>query len=90
MRLVTIRRWELWVPWMLMMVVVVLTFLWFQHGRLVSCKRTYEGTREIFRPFLTPAPKPGDGKRYADWVKFNKRVDTLKAGCSKQIRLWTP
>lgn len=89
-RTVSFRRWQIGGTFLLLTAVYVATLVWIQHGRLQSCRTSYQGVREIFQPFLNPPPKPGDGKRYHDYVKFNNRVDFLRGNCSKQIRLWWP
>jgi hypothetical protein len=51
--------------------------------RVVSCKRTYEGVREVFRPFFPP-----EDKRSAEQQKnitiFNRRIHFLKKHCPSQ------
>jgi hypothetical protein len=53
------------------------------HDRVVSCQRTYEGVREIFKPFFQP-PKQRTHKQSRDIGKFNHRVDELKGRCDIQ------
>lgn len=55
-----------------------------QNSRLESCKRTYEGIREVFRPFNPP--KPRTTQQQSDLDKFNGTIDGLMAGCSVQIK----
>lgn len=47
--------------------------------RIVSCHQTYEGVREIFRPFFPPAPRTV--KQQRDLDKFNRTIDQLKTRC---------
>jgi len=54
-----------------------------QQSRVDSCRRTYEGVREIFRPFLQPGQTP---QQAASWEKFNQSIDTLKAKCKAQTK----
>lgn len=56
-----------------------------QESRLHGCKQTYEGIREVFRPFFLPAKKQTPEQK-ADQAKFNRTVDGLIARCSKQVR----
>lgn len=55
-----------------------------QHDRVISCRHTYEGVREIFKPFFLPA-KARTAKERHDIRKFNRRVDRLKANCDVQV-----
>lgn len=52
-----------------------------QAARVESCRRTYEGVRQIFQPFLHP---DGDPRRNRDIRQFNQRIDSLKNGCGRQ------
>jgi hypothetical protein len=52
-----------------------------QHDRLVSCQRTYEGVREIFRPLFHPVRSVEQAENIQ---KFNHSVDRLKARCAHQ------
>lgn len=54
-----------------------------QRSRVESCQRTYEGVREIFRPFFPPL-KQATPKQRRDRRKFNRRVNQLKAHCPAQ------
>lgn len=56
-----------------------------QSSRTVSCERTYEGIREVFRPFFRP-PDKSTPKEKADQLKFNITIDRLKKNCSKQTK----
>lgn len=56
-----------------------------QKSRLTSCERTYEGIREVFKPFFPP-PKTATPKQLADQSKFNRTIIHLKARCATQIR----
>lgn len=84
----TLRRWQVGIAFAIITLVFVLSLLWVQAGRLSSCRRTYEGVRQVFQPFLTPPPAKGKPKR--DYETFNRRVDALKAQCSRQIKLYWP
>lgn len=53
-----------------------------QASRTSSCRRTYEGIREVFKPFFPP--KPRTGKEQEDLDKFNDTINRLKRGCTKQ------
>lgn len=53
------------------------------HDRVVSCERTYEGVREIFKPFFTPLDTQTPKQR-RDIAKFNRRIETLKSRCGIQ------
>lgn len=52
-----------------------------QRARVESCRRTYEGVRQIFQPFLAKSP---DRKGVQI---FNSRVDDLKAQCPAQVHV---
>lgn len=54
-----------------------------QQERLESCRRGYEGVRQVFRPFFSPPGKrkPAERKTIR---KFDRIVDHLKAHCSVQ------
>jgi hypothetical protein len=54
-----------------------------QASRLSSCFQTYEGVRDVFRPFFRP-PKQRTAKERADIRKFNRTVDELKRRCGRQ------
>ena len=56
-----------------------------QSSRVESCERTYEGVREIFRPFFRP-PEKRTRKQRRDVAKFNRTVDRLKARCDVQTK----
>jgi hypothetical protein len=51
--------------------------------RVVSCKRTYEGVREVFRPFLPPVKKR-TAEQAKDINTFNHRINFLKRHCPTQ------
>jgi hypothetical protein len=53
-----------------------------QESRVISCKRTYEGIREVFGPFFPPPPRTKEEQTNLN--KFNNRIDDLKSRCSKQ------
>jgi hypothetical protein len=50
-----------------------------QESRNYSCKQTYKGVRQVFRPFFTRSSK-------AIVQKFNRTIDTLVAGCQTQVK----
>ena len=56
-----------------------------QKSRLTSCIQTYEGIREVFKPFFRPSKQRTD-KEKRDIAKFNKTVNDLKAKCSQQVK----
>lgn len=54
-----------------------------QADRLKSCMATYEGIRQVFKPFFrTKSQRTDDEQRQID--KFNQRVDFLKSRCTVQ------
>jgi hypothetical protein len=53
-----------------------------QKSRVASCQQTYEGIREVFRPFFPPRPRSKEQQANLD--KFNRIVDRRKANCTKQ------
>ncbi len=55
-----------------------------QQSRIESCERTYEGIREVFRPFF---PKHPTNQRQIDNVEtFNTTINNLKKACTKQTK----
>lgn len=54
-----------------------------QEARLSSCRQTYEGIREVFRPFFPPAAHRTAEQR-RDVRKFNQTIDRRKAQCGRQ------
>lgn len=56
-----------------------------QNSRVKSCKRTYEGVREIFSPFF-PKKHQQTKKEKINIHKFNHTINFLKNRCSKQTR----
>lgn len=54
-----------------------------QKDRVKSCQRTYEGVREVFKPFFR-TKRLRTEKEQANVDKFNARIDELKAGCGDQ------
>lgn len=51
--------------------------------RVTSCQRTYEGVRDVFRPFFrTKRIRTPREQRNVD--KFNRTVNQLKARCGQQ------
>lgn len=51
--------------------------------RVVSCVRTYEGVREVFKPFFR-AKSQRTRREQRNVDRFNERVDELKARCGQQ------
>lgn len=56
-----------------------------QQNRVASCQRTYEGVREVFKPFFKPV-KQMTPRELDNFTKFNRTVDRLKRRCSVQIK----
>lgn len=56
-----------------------------QNSRVKSCKRTYEGVREIFAPFF-PKKHHRTKTEKANINKFNHTITFLRNRCSKQTR----
>lgn len=56
-----------------------------QQSRIASCRQTYEGVRQVFRPFLRP-PAKRSAKERRDVRKFNATVNELKRRCDVQIK----
>jgi hypothetical protein len=55
-----------------------------QASRTASCRQTYRGVRNVFRPFF---PKhPSDKKQARTIRKFNGTIDALVAGCESQTK----
>lgn len=52
-----------------------------QNSRRQSCERTYEGIRQVFKPFLS-GPQTATQKKNID--KFNHRIDVFKSRCAIQ------
>jgi len=55
-----------------------------QRSRIESCQKTYEGIREVFKPFF-PNP-PRTQKQIDNLEKFNTTINTLKKACDKQTK----
>lgn len=55
-----------------------------QVSRVDSCKKTYEGIREVFTPFFPKHPKTK--REIENLEKFNTTINTLKKGCEKQTK----
>lgn len=54
-----------------------------QRARVESCEHTYEGVRQVFKPFFrTKTVRTVKEQRNIE--KFNARIDELKAGCPLQ------
>jgi hypothetical protein len=90
-RVVVVHLWQIAVAFIAITLAFVAAAGWLTHQqreiqrqRITSCKHTYEGVREIFRPFFRPAPARTTKERH-DIRKFNRIVDQLKAQCDKQI-----
>lgn len=56
-----------------------------QKSRLASCERTYEGIREVFKPFFPPKGK-ATPKQLSDQAKFNHTINRLKTRCATQVK----
>lgn len=54
-----------------------------QHSRIVSCRQTYEGVRQVFLPFFPPRKDRTKDQRYLV-RKLNTTVDRLKDRCRQQ------
>lgn len=55
-----------------------------QESRTSSCKQTYRGVRNVFRPFF---PKhPTDQNQARTIRKFYSTIDALVAGCESQTK----
>lgn len=96
MRAITVRRWEIVVAFVAVtagFVVGAVIFTGYnndrvrdiQQNRISSCKRTYEGVREVLRPFFRPISERTPKER-RDIKKFNDTVDRLKARCDTQVQ----
>lgn len=88
---VVIRRWQVALAFLAVTVAYVVGLVLLErlvhrvnHERVVSCQRTYEGVREVFRPFFRK-PAVRTAKEQRDIAKFNATVDRLKERCSVQI-----
>lgn len=57
-----------------------------QKSRLHSCQASYEGIREVFKPFFRP-PDVQTAKEKADQLKFNSIIDRRKAKCAAIVRV---
>jgi hypothetical protein len=67
-----------------------------QKARLNSCRHTYLGIFEVFKPFLPPKPSkhprhhvrvtPLTKKQYAARLKFENRINVLVKHCNVQVR----
>lgn len=55
-----------------------------QDSRTESCKTTYDGIGNVFRPFFPPVPRTEKQQEQLD--KFNNKIKELKAGCTKQTK----
>lgn len=55
-----------------------------QESRIASCQTTYNGIREVFRPFFPPVPRTP--KQEADLNKFNSTIDKLIKQCKTQTK----
>lgn len=55
-----------------------------QSSRTESCKQTYRGIREVFRPFFPKEPRTQKQKK--DLSKFNTTITKLQQGCTKQTK----
>lgn len=55
-----------------------------QNSRISSCKKTYRGVRDVFRPFFPKKPRTVSQKKLV--TKFDGVVKRLVRGCEKQTR----
>lgn len=55
-----------------------------QQSRVDSCKGTYRGIKEVFKPFFPAAPRTNE--QQADLDKFNQTINRLQKGCVKQTK----
>lgn len=53
-----------------------------QESRTASCRDTYSGIYEVFRPFFPPVPRTPE--QDANLEKFNDTIERLREGCTKQ------
>jgi hypothetical protein len=53
-----------------------------QRSRVESCQRTYEGIRQVFKPFFPDPPRTQ--KQIDDLEKFNTLINKLKNKCDQQ------
>lgn len=90
-RVVVLHRWQIASAFAAVTLAFVGAAGWLTHQqreiqreRVASCERTYEGVREVFRPFFRPT-KVRTRKERHDIRKFNRTVQRLKAHCDKQI-----
>lgn len=97
------NRWKLLSLWIAAFSVVV-GLLFVQNGRrvddiqqarLASCERTYEGIREVFRPFFPVDPVTGEplpeatDEQIENLNTFNATIKEKKAQCGKQTQVVT-
>jgi len=54
-----------------------------QASRVSSCQMTYEGVREVFRPFF---PVHRTAKQERDVKRFNATINRLKRRCVEQTK----
>lgn len=90
-RVVVLHRWQIAVAFIALTVAFVVqgvllkqTINDVNHSRRISCERTYEGIRDVFRPFFRP-PLVRTAKERRDIRKFNRIINGLKARCDKQV-----
>jgi hypothetical protein len=55
-----------------------------QKSRVDSCKRTYNGIREVFLPFFPPPPRTP--QQIDNLEKFNTTINNLAKACIKQTK----
>lgn len=56
-----------------------------QQSRVYSCQKTYEGIKEVFKPFLS-APRKRTAQEQRDIIVFNKTIQHLKVKCNTQVK----
>lgn len=55
-----------------------------QESRTSSCRQTYEGIRQVFKPFFPPPPRTKEQQDSLDL--FNETIDGFVAGCTEQTK----
>lgn len=55
-----------------------------QSSRVSSCKKTYRGVRDVFRPFFPSKPRTEAQKDLVQ--RFNRRINLLVRGCNNQTK----
>lgn len=55
-----------------------------QKSRIESCRSSYEGVRQVFKPFFR-SKSQRTAKEQRNIEKFNRKVDDLKSTCPEQV-----